>query len=259
MAIEDLKADRLFRDSQLVDFYDYDNRWGPDDDCCLALAENATSVLDLGCGTGRLTTALADNGREVVGVDPAKAMLDVAKARPSANSVTWIDPVTWIESDARNIRLGRNFDLILLTGHAFQVFLCKADQAAVLQTISEHLGPTGRFIFDSRNPVVEEWREWNETESLHQFQHATFGAIKPWNTAQHDHVTGNVTYQTNYIVSATGQHFSATSCIRFTPQPELERSLAESGLAVDQWFGDWNGGNFAPNSPEIIPIGHLDN
>ena len=253
MTIEDLKADPLFRDSQLVDFYDYDNRWGPDDDYCRELAEKAASVLDLGCGTGRLTTALATSGREVVGVDPAKAMLDVARAQPSAS------PVTWIEGDARDIRLGRNFDLILLTGHAFQVFLSKADQAAVLQTISEHLGPTGRFIFDSRNPVVEEWREWNETESLRQFQHPTFGAIKSWNTAQHDHVTGNVTYQTNYIVSATGQHFSATSCIRFTPQSELESLLAESGLAVDQWLGDWNGGNFAPNSPEIIPIGRLDN
>src|SRR3546814_11044136 len=118
------------------------NSWGADFYFCAGLAAEAKSVLDLGCGTGELAAGLAD-GRQVVGVDPAAAMLEVAQRRPGG------DKVEWIEADARGVRLGRRFDLILLTGHAFQVFLTRADQAAVLRTIAQPLSPRGRFVFDT--------------------------------------------------------------------------------------------------------------
>src|SRR4051794_19786754 len=72
--------DPLYRDPDLAQFYDAANRWGTDFDYCVALASDATSVLDLGCGTGELATALAE-GRKVIGVDPASAMLDIARKR----------------------------------------------------------------------------------------------------------------------------------------------------------------------------------
>ncbi|WP_366510106.1 class I SAM-dependent methyltransferase [Mesorhizobium sp.] len=49
--------------------------------------------------------------------------------------------VDWVEADARDVRLGRRFDLVLLTGHAFQVFLTPEDREAVLATIAAHLAP----------------------------------------------------------------------------------------------------------------------
>lgn len=243
--------DRLYRDPQLADFYDLENTWGKDDEFCRSLATGASSILDLGCGTGRLAAGLASNGCAVVGVDPAAAMLNVARSKPSGNLVSWI------EGDAREVRLGRRFGLVLLTGHAFQVFLNSADQEAVLNTIAEHLAPNGRFIFDTRNPVAEEWREWCREESQRKLHHPLYGEVEAWNTAQHDQVTGNVVYQTHYLVTATGQLFSADSCIHFTPQPQLAALITESGLKVDQWLGDWSGTRFTPNSPEIIPFGRL--
>ena len=86
----------------------------------------------LGCGTGRLTVTLVDGNTEVVGVDPAAAMLDVARAKSGGGAVEWI------QGDARALRLNRRFDLVLLTGHAFQVFLTSANQVAVLRTIAAH-------------------------------------------------------------------------------------------------------------------------
>src|SRR5690349_10909698 len=62
--------DPLYRDPALAQFYDVANQWGADFDYCVSLASNATSVLDLGCGTGELASALAQN-RKVTGVDPA--------------------------------------------------------------------------------------------------------------------------------------------------------------------------------------------
>ena len=243
--------DKLYRDPELADFYDLENSWGKDDDYCRNLAAAASSVLDLGCGTGRLSTVLMSDKRSVVGVDPAGAMLNIARAKT--------DRVKWMEADARELRLHRRFDLVLLTGHAFQVFLNEADQRAVLNTIAKHLAPNGRFIFDSRNPVAKEWLEWGPEESRRKLLHPRYGEIEAWNTVHQDPATENVTYHSHYRVSATGQLFSAESRIRFTAKAQLATMIAECGLAVDQWLGDWDGNNFTPDSPEIIPLGRLRN
>lgn len=243
--------DKLYRDPQLVDFYDLENSWGKDDDFCSNLASTVSSVLDLGCGTGRLAAALASEYRMVVGVDPAKAMLDIARTKASGNHVSWI------EGDARELSLDRRFDLILLTGHAFQVFLNDSEQRAVLKTIAKHLAPNCRFVFDSRNPLAKEWLEWGPDESKRKLMHPQYGEIDAWNTAQHDSATNNVIYQTNYLVSATGRLFTAESHIQFSPQSMLATMIVECGLEVDQWHGDWGGNSFAPDSPEIIPLGRL--
>src|SRR3546814_7113595 len=67
-----------------------ENGWGADFDFCRRLAAEAKSVLDLGCGTGELAVALSE-GCDVVGVDPAPAMIEVARRRPGGDRVTWIE------------------------------------------------------------------------------------------------------------------------------------------------------------------------
>ncbi|MBE9554928.1 MAG: class I SAM-dependent methyltransferase [Proteobacteria bacterium] len=250
MSSHEPAEDGLYQDPELAQFYDLENQWGPDLDCCLQLAKDAQSVLDLGCGTGQLAARLADS-RIVVGIDPAEAMLEIARRRPGGQRVTWV------RSDAQSIRLGRHFDLVLLTGHAFQVFLTREDQRAVLSTIAEHLAPGGRFIFDTRNPAAEEWRDWTPEHSGRCFEHPGLGTVKAWNDAVHDAATGIVTYQTHYQVVESGQYFSAPSEIRFTTRELIAAMLDDAGLEVDKWLGGWSGGLCKPTSSEIIPIGRL--
>jgi len=243
-------GDRLYDDAELVQFYDLENGWGPDFDFCARLAADARSVLDLGCGTGELAVALAED-RAVTGVDPAGAMLEVARQRAGG------ERVTWVEADARELRLARRFDLVLMTGHAFQVFLTPEDQAAVLATIARHLTPRGRFIFDSRNPAFEAWKTWTPETSWREISHPIFGKVEAWNDAVHDPVSGIVTYETHYRVAASSRHLSASSQIRFAPKAELEALIAEAGLHVTRWYGDWQENPWTPDSKEIIPLGGL--
>jgi SAM-dependent methyltransferase len=242
--------DRLYSDPDLVQFYDIESEGREDLAYCLALENGRQSVLDLGCGTGQLAAAMAD-GRFVAGVDPAAAMLEVARRRPNGQKVNWV------EADARNVRLDRKFDLVLLTGHAFQVFLTQGDQKAVLRTIAHHLAPGGLFIFDSRNPEMEEWRSWNPQESKRILKHPRLGTVKAWNDAVQDAVTGIVTYQTNYEVLASGRLLSAKSKIAFPAKEALDDMLDDAGLAVEEWLGDWTGGTYHRTSPEMIPVGRL--
>jgi SAM-dependent methyltransferase len=254
MPQQDPNDDPLYRDPALAQFYDLENGWADDLDYCFGLAADARSVLDLGCGTGQLAARLAEGpagGRTVVGVDPASAMLEVARARTGG------DGVTWVQSDAQALRLDRRFDLVLLTGHAFQVFLSDDDQRAALATIARHLAPAGRFVFDSRNPAAQEWREWGPEASRRILRHPSLGPVEAWNDAAQDPATDIVTYETHYRVVASGALFSASSRIRFTDREVLAARLAEAGLAVERWLGDWRGGAFAPDSREVIPLGRL--
>ncbi|MCA0270748.1 MAG: methyltransferase domain-containing protein [Proteobacteria bacterium] len=91
--------DRLYDDAALARFYDLDNGWTADRDFCLGLANGCRSVLDLGGGTGALTLRIArEAGASLVGVDPAGAMLDLARARPGAGKLRWV------QADARGWR-----------------------------------------------------------------------------------------------------------------------------------------------------------
>ena len=240
--------DRLYHDAALARFYDLENDWGDDLAFCAGLAEPASSVLDLGCGTGRFAASL--QGKVVVGVDPAPAMLDVARGRPGGEGVTWV------EEDARSVRLGRRFDLVVMTGHAFQCILSDADQLAVCQTISSHLATGGNFIFDSREPRVEEWLEWSPGGSARWIDDPAVGRVWAFNDAHLDTATGIVTYGT-YYRAEDGRLWQAQSQIRFRPQQEIATCIAAARLAVDRWMGDWQGGPLDEDRPEIIALGRL--
>lgn len=241
--------DPLYRDPDLVQFYDLENGWGTDNDYCARLAAQAASVLDLGCGTGLLAASLGA-GCDVTGVDPAAAMLEVARRRPGGSSVTWV------EADARTVRLGRRFDLVVMTGHAFQVFLTSADRRAVLEAIAAHLASGGKFIFDTRNPVHEKWRDWQPGRSDRIVTHPTFGQVKAWTETAWDAAADIATYRTHYELPE-GRRLSAASQIAFPSREELMGLLEAAGLTVDAWLGDWKGAPYQPASPEIIPIGRL--
>ncbi|MBB3592050.1 SAM-dependent methyltransferase [Rhizobium sp. BK529] len=241
--------DPLYRDPSLAQFYDAANRWGPDFDFCVKLAEGAQSALDLGCGTGELTAALAAT-RIVTGVDPAAAMLDIGRSRPGG------DRVEWVEGDARIVRLGRKYDLVVLTGHAFQVFLTEEDQRSALATIAAHLSPAGRFVFDTRNPGFRGERDVRHS-SVRQLEHAQLGTVEASDESHYDEATGILSYENVYRVRATGERFAGRSKILYTPRDKLSGMMRDAGLTVDVWYGDWEGSPFHVRSREIIPVGRL--
>lgn len=241
---------RLYEDANLAQFYDLENAWRGDLDTCIDMAAEAQSLLDLGCGTGALVARLAPH-MPTTGVDPAAAMIDIAKHRNGGQHATWVI------GDARHIDLEQQFDLIVLTGHSFQVFLTEADQRAVLATIARHLSPRGKFIFDTRNPDCAAWEKWEPEQSQRTITHDKYGKIKVWNDTVYDAKTAIVTYETTYKILTSGQRFTAKAQIKFTPLPELKSLISEAGLHVENWFGAWNGTALSSSSADFIPMGRL--
>jgi len=95
------------------------------------------SVLDAGCGTGRVAVELAARGADVVGVDVDPSMLDVARGkRPD---------LTWVLGDLASVDLGRIFDVVVLAGNVM-IFLAPGSEAAVVANLARHVAPGGAVV-----------------------------------------------------------------------------------------------------------------
>ena len=95
------------------------------------------SILDAGCGTGRVAIELARRGFDVVGVDLDPAMLDTARQKTA--------DVEWHIGDLAEIDLGRAFDLVALPGNVM-IFLAPGTERQVLSNLANHLGPGGQLV-----------------------------------------------------------------------------------------------------------------
>ncbi|MGH3411784.1 MAG: class I SAM-dependent methyltransferase [Marmoricola sp.] len=147
--------DAAFADSRLAPLYDaFDDDRSDLHVYCGILAElGARRVLDVGCGTGSLAVLLAADGVEVTGLDPAAASLAVARAKPGA------DLVRWIEGYPTDLpALGA--DAAVMTGNVAQVFLDDDEWAETLRAIRAALRPGGHLVFETRRPEYRAWEEW---------------------------------------------------------------------------------------------------
>ena len=97
----------------------------------------ARSVLDAGCGTGRVAVELARRGVDVVGVDVDPGM--IARAREVAPGMTWV------LGDIATVDLGRTFDVVLMAGNVM-IFLQRGTEGAVLRNMARHLAPGGHLV-----------------------------------------------------------------------------------------------------------------
>ena len=236
-----------YTDPRLVALYDL---WGEPFRADLAFylglaAElSASSVVDIGCGTGLLACELAGRGHQVTGVDPSPAMLDVARRRPGG------ELVRWVEGDAARLEEA-GADLALMTGHVAQVIADDQGWAWTLAAIRRALRPGGRLAFESRNPAAREWASWTPQASRRRFRHPALGQVEVW--YQLTGVRGDlVSSEVHYRFAASGDHLVSANRLRFRTRAELARSLAEAGFSVERVFGDWDRRPVGPERPELI-------
>ena len=243
-------SDQQYFQADLVALYDKLNPLGADSDYFIAACEPAPqTILDLGCGTGLLTKALARQGHQVTGIDPAPAMLEIAKHPPLPNT-------RWLCADAKELDLGCQFDRIIASGHVFQVFLNAADRLAFLRTASRHLKPDGRMIFDSRNPEAAVWLSWTPAKSRRRIDHETYGPIDIW----HDVVSVDgegVKFVSSYHFGDSGQIYTNTGELAFPSYQLIREQLDAAGLQILKVDGDWTGAPFTAAAPEIIVTAEL--
>ena len=243
--------DRLFSDADLAALYDAmcPRETRDDFDFYLPMIMAARSVLDVGCGTGALLHEARDAGHtgRLVGLDPAAGMLAQARRRSD---------IEWVEGDLVSAALDGAFDLIVMTGHAFQVLVEDDELHAALQAARRALTAAGRFAFETRNPAAREWQRWRPDQAVSVT--APDGAkvcMAREVVAPFDGRTVSFTH--TFTSPAWDRPQRSRSTLRFLAASQLAAFLAEAGLAVEAQFGDWSRAPLADSSKEIITIARL--
>jgi SAM-dependent methyltransferase len=218
--------DALFNDARLAQIYDLVEGERDDLDHYLAIADEfgAGSVLDVGCGTGIFACLLADRGFEVIGVDPAAASLDIARARPGA------ERVTWVLGDATSLP-SLQVDLATMTGNVGQVFLSEEDWLATQRGVHAALRPGGHLVFEVRNPEGQPWLNWNREATYMALDAPSVGGVETWFDLTE--VNGAyVTYRRTYVFASDGATLTSHSTRRFWSRAEIEGSLLSTGYTL---------------------------
>jgi SAM-dependent methyltransferase len=240
-------VDRLFSEARLAELYDLLAPWGePDDRFYLPLVMAADSVLDVGCGTGQLLREArsAGHGGRLCGLDPANAMLDVARVRSD---------IEWILGDLTTVSFDREFDLIVMTGHAFQVFITDDQLRVALAAIRAALTDSGRFAFETRNPLARRWERWTADYPMDVVT-AAGDAVRYTNEVELPVEGDLVSFTSRFTSPSWDEPQLSHSTLRFLDAAALAAFLTEAGLVVDERFGDWDRSPLTTTSPEIITI-----
>ncbi|WIY04604.1 class I SAM-dependent methyltransferase [Amycolatopsis mongoliensis] len=182
------------------------------------------SILELGCGTGRVTHPLVELGHPVVAVDDSPAMLAHVRAETVCARIGDLD-------------LGRTFDAVLLGSHLVNTAL-DPDRHALLAAARRHLSPSGRLIVEWHPP------EWFDTVASGQG-----GRLGEVDVELADVVRGGDLLSATVRYSAGGRRWDQEfTCRRLA----LDDVLTSADLVFDGWLTEdrnWFAARVAESSP----------
>ena len=209
-------------------------------------------ILDVACGTGTIALSLARQGYQVTGVDVVPEMIAWATQKAAQQAAS----VEWVIADARTFDLQRRFPFIYMVGNAFQHFLTREDQEAVLARVRAHLRPEGRFLFGTRNPSPQNLFESRQTE--------------PQQYVTHDGSRLTITEQQRYDPIAQVQRYTfhrqwlhpsgrqeeriTRTALRYVFPQEMESLLFYNGFQICSCYGGWQEEPLTANSREMVYV-----
>jgi SAM-dependent methyltransferase len=221
-------TDAIFEDPRLARIYDLLEPERPDLDHYVALVKElgARRVLDIGCGTGTFAGLLVRCGIDVTGVDPAAASLDVARKK------SFSEQVLWILGDATAAPRAE-VDVVTMTGNVAQVFLTDEAWSSTLRSAEARLGPSGRLVFEVRNPEKEGWRGWTRQRTYRCRDLPDVGVVETWIELS-EVALPFVSFRHHFVFHMDGTSMVSQSTLRFRTRSEVVESLLGANLLVDE-------------------------
>ena len=215
-------------------------------------AAGCHTVLELGCGTGRITTPIAAAGaesrRRVIGIDTNPSMLDQARRKARAAGVD----IQYVLGDMREFHLGRDdLDLALLSFNTVGVLVTLEDALSCLRCTRRHLAPTGRLVIDTFLPSPQRLlaEELKIDYTLPDGEKITITAHRSYNPAQQLRILDLV------IRSSTGApHETDRSEVHVYYPAELSLLLAHAGFDVVALYGGYDQRRLDARSHRLIVV-----
>ena len=231
-----------------------------DRDFYLDLAnEYGGPVLEFGCGTGRITLPLAQQGVDVTGMDASHSMLEVLRAKLTKESESVRRRTRVIEGDFRTYYLGDQFSLVVIPFRPMQHMYTTKDQLAALQNARRHLADDGILAFDVFNPSFakiltgtgEEYLdlEWPAQDGTDRMVRRYF--VKDEIDLINLNFSGRFIFrlcEDDKVLSEEAQPLKMS----FYTYPHLKLLFHAAGLESVEEFGSFDRRPIGPEAPEMI-------
>jgi SAM-dependent methyltransferase len=220
-------ADAQFEIPRLAQLYDplHADRSDLDAYCAVVDELGARQVLDIGCGTGTLACMLASRGKEVIGLDPAAASLEIARHKSGG------ERVLWVLGDLGALPV-LQVDLATMTGNVAQVFVTDDEWTATLAACHRALRPGGHLVFETRIPEDRAWLRWTRQATTTQVEVEGVGQVEYWVEVT-DVRRDLVSFRSTFAFGVDGATHTSDSTLRFRTRPQVERSLLAAGFVVN--------------------------
>ena len=196
-------------------------------------------VLELGCGTGRVTVPVARAGAKVVGIDRSQPMLLRARKRLRRANVAAL----LVRGDIRHLPFRRRlrFDLVMAPYGILQSLTREQDLRATLESVSSVVRRDGLFAIDLV-PDLPRWSEYDHRVSLAGRRGRSHVTLTE--SVRQDRDKGLTIFDQEYEERRGGhrtvRRFSLT--FRTVSVPQMRRRLERAGFRVDAVLGDYDAG-----------------
>jgi ubiquinone/menaquinone biosynthesis C-methylase UbiE len=243
-----------------TDYYDIvSNGLAHDVEFYTELAVNAKGkVLELACGTGRISIPIARKGVEIIGIDSSEKMLE--KGRVKAEMAQVSDTLQFVQGDMRTFELEETFPLIMIPYRSFLHLLTVKDQMSALRQIRKHLSDDGLLALNVFVPHIADLYEQDEKSSTRGIYPipGSKDQLVVWDYTRYDHFQQIAEIIRQYErIDSDGvvlQRVVSPLHIRYVFPAELHHLLRLAGFRIVERYGDFTKGTFGAQSKELILV-----
>jgi len=212
------------------------------------------SVLELGCGTGRVTLPLAEAGHEIWGLDLSKEMLAQLQEKAAHSPASVVARLHVCQGHMAHFDLGRTFDLVIAPFRAFQALTDRSEQERCLECIQGHLAERGQFVLHVFRPYRALDATWVQPESLdwEVVDPHTGKRVRRYQRRTHIDLEHQVlSVDLIYRVEDSAEEIVEPLSLSYFYEDQMRGLLQAKGFSIIGEFGYFDGRPIA-DGPELI-------
>ncbi len=205
-------------------------------------------ILELCCGTGRLTIPIARDGYDISGVDYTPSMLEQAKLKAVNENLE----VNFIEADIRTLDLREKFDLIFIPFNSIHHLYKNEDLFKAFNVVKKHLKDEGLFLLDCFNPNIQFMVEGEkEQKAIAEYTTKDGREVLIKEVMRYENKTQINRITWHYYINGTFDSVQNLDMRLFFPQ-ELDAYLEWNGFKIIHKFGSFEEKVFFEHSEKQI-------
>ncbi|MCL2772126.1 MAG: class I SAM-dependent methyltransferase [Oscillospiraceae bacterium] len=243
--------------------YDVDDRDNLHDDIQFyvdyAKSYNCGNILELACGTGRVTISLAAEGLDITGLDLSDEMLDVFRQKLDKLDDKVRNRIEIVHGNMADFNLTKKFDLIIMPFRAFQALTDEKDIENSLNCIKNHLTNNGIFIINVFNPYPDRMNEnWCYPEEVQweRLDENTGNYVVKKSSGDKIDLQNRIIYITFVyeVKDKTGNisSFEDKLKLKYHYEHQLEDIIVKAGLKIKEKFGWYDKTSIQDANRELI-------